>query len=95
MARHWPANARIRFAETDSTCEVTCDRTALPELCGRLFLEWGFSFAGLIVEEGASEWELRYCFYGDGEPGWVHVLVNGPLHEKKFPSIVKLVHAAD
>jgi formate hydrogenlyase subunit 5 len=95
VARHWPANARSRFVETDSRCEVTCDRTALPELCGRLFLEWEFSFAGLIVEEGVSEWELRYCFYGDSEAGWVHVLVNAPLHERNFPSIVKFAHAAD
>ena len=74
---------------------MTCDRAALPELCGRLFLEWEFSFAGLMVEEGASEWQLRYCFYGDGEAGWVHVLVNAPLNETTFPSIVKFVHAAD
>ena len=89
------ASADAHFAATGLTCEVTCDRAALPELCGRLFLEWEFSFAGLIVEEGASEWQLRYCFYGDGEAGWVHVLVSAPLHEKIFPSIVKFVHAAD
>ena len=78
-----------------SACEVTCARAALPELCGRLFLEWDFSFAGLIVEEGASEWQLRYVFYGERDAGWVHVLVTAPLAEKTFPSIVKFVHAAD
>ena len=95
IAQHWPANARCQFAEADLTCEVSCDRTALPELCGRLFLEWEFSFAGLIVEEAATEWLLRYCFYGDGEAGWVHVLVSAPLNETIFPSIVKFAHAAD
>jgi formate hydrogenlyase subunit 5 len=95
IARHWPANTRCQFAEADLTYEVICDRAALPELCGRLFLEWEFCFAGLIVEEAATEWHLRYCFYGDGEAGWVHVLVSAPLNETIFPSIVKFVHAAD
>ena len=95
IERRWPGSARSHFATVDLTGEVTCDRVALGELCGRLFLEWEFSFAGLIVEEGASEWQLRYCFYGDRQAGWVHVLVNAPLDAKIFPSIVKFVHAAD
>ncbi|HVU07958.1 MAG TPA: NADH-quinone oxidoreductase subunit C [Verrucomicrobiae bacterium] len=93
IEQRWPNQAQCRFE--NSTCEVTCDRAALPELCGRLFLEWNFSFAGLTVEETASEWQLRYVFYGEREAGWVHVLVHAPLAEKKFPSIVKFVHAAD
>jgi len=95
IERRWPADARCQFAAAGSTCEVTCNRTVLPELCGRLFLAWQFSFAGLMVEEGASQWQLHYCFYGDGEAGWVHVLVSAPLDETIFPSIVKFVHAAD
>ena len=91
----WPGNVRCEFVAAGLTCEVNCDRATLPQLCGRLFLEWEFSFAGLMVEEGASEWKLHYCFYGDGEAGWVHVLVNAPLNETSFPSIVKFVHAAD
>jgi Ni,Fe-hydrogenase III large subunit/Ni,Fe-hydrogenase III component G len=93
--RRWPGNVRCDFAAASLTCEVTCDRAALPQLCGRLFLAWEFSFAGLMVEEGESEWQLHYCFYGDGEAGWVDVLVNAPLDETIFPSIVKFVHAAD
>ena len=88
-----PAQCRLR--RRIHTCEMTCARAVLPELCGRLFLEWNFSFAGLIVEEGASEWQLRYAFYGESDAGWVHVLVTAPLAEKTFPSIVKFVHAAD
>ncbi len=95
IERRWPGNARCQFAAAGFTCEVTCDRAALQELCGRLFLAWEFSFAGLMVEEGESEWQLHYCFYGEGEAGWVHVLVNAPLNETIVPSIVKFVHAAD
>jgi len=92
--QRWPGQAQCP-PDSGSPCEVTCARATLPELCGRLFLEWNFSFAGLIVEEGASEWQLRYTFYGEGDAGWVHVLVTAPLAEKTFPSIVKFVHAAD
>ena len=92
--QRWPGQVQCR-SDAGSPCEVTCARAALPELCGRLFLEWNFSFAGLIVEEGATEWQLRYCFYGEREAGWVHVLATAPLAEKTFPSIVKFVHAAD
>ena len=95
IERRWPGNAGCHYPATGLTCEVTCDCAALQELCGRLFLEWEFSFAGLIVEEGAKEWQLRYCFYGDREAGWVHVVVNAPLDRTLFPSIVKFVHAAD
>jgi formate hydrogenlyase subunit 5 len=95
IKRRWAGSADCHFAATGRMSEVTCDRNLLPELCGRLFLEWGFSFAGLMVEEGQTEWELRYCFYGDAEAGWVHVFASAPLDQKIFPSIVKFVHAAD
>jgi formate hydrogenlyase subunit 5 len=94
IEQHWP-HMPCRFDETSSTCEIQCTRAALVELCGRLFLEWNFSFAGLMAEEGASEWQLRYCFYGEREAGWVHVLVNFPLDEPTIPSIVKNVCAVD
>ena len=73
----------------------TCARAALPELCGAFSSNGISGFAGLIVEEGASEWQLRYSFYGERDAGWVHVLVTAPLADKNFPSIVKFVHAAD
>jgi Ni,Fe-hydrogenase III component G len=95
IEQRWPGDARCDFDVAHSTCEVKCSRSAMPELCGRLFLEWNFSFAGLVVEENASEWQLRHCFYGEREAGWVHVLATAPLAEKTFPSIVKFVHAAD
>ena len=94
IKQRWP-DVRCDVDTASSMCEVKCSRAVLPELCGRLFLEWNFSFASLIVEEGASEWQLRYCFYGEQEAGWVHVLATAQLAEKTFPSIVKFVHAAD
>jgi Ni,Fe-hydrogenase III large subunit/Ni,Fe-hydrogenase III component G len=94
IEQRWPGQAQCRFDAVSSDGEVACARAALVELCGWLFLEWGFSFAGLIVEEDAAEWRLRYSFYGDRVQGRVHVLVTAPLNERTFPSIVKFVHAA-
>jgi len=95
IERRWPGKAHCGFGASTSTTEVTCSRDVLADLCRSIFQEWGFSFAGLIVEEGASEWQLRYAFYGEGEAGWVHVLVSAPLAANSFPSVVEWIHAAD
>ncbi len=91
----WPGQAQCGFDPSNSTAEVTCARAVLADLCRRIFQEWGFAFAGLIVEEGVNEWQLRYAFYAESEAGWVHVLVSAPLAENAFPSIVEWIHAAD
>ncbi len=91
----WLGQAQHGFEASTSTTEVRCTRTMLVELCRRMVEEWDFSFAGLIVEEGAAEWQLRYAFYGEGGAGWVHVLVSAPLAENVFPSVVEWIHAAD
>lgn len=95
IERRWPADAQARFDDAGSICEIDCPRAILADFGGRLFLDWNFSFAGLIVEELPDEWQLRYCFYGEPDAGWVHLLIKAPLSEKNFPSIVKFVHAAD
>ena len=95
IEQRWRGMTRCRLVAATFACEITCGRAALAELCGWLFSEQGYSFAGLIVEEGAAEWQLRYVFYGEREAGRVHVLVNSPSAERAFPSIVKFVHAAD
>ncbi|HUW75617.1 MAG TPA: NADH-quinone oxidoreductase subunit C [Gallionella sp.] len=93
--QRWPDQAQCRFDISNTIREIVCARAALPELCGYLFLEWNFGFAGLIVEEGENEWQLRYTFYGERDAGWVQVLVIAPIAERTFPSIVEFVHAAD
>ena len=97
IERLFPAGASCRVDAELRMNEVTCERTALVELCRQLLHEWGFSFAGLIVEEGEDQWRLRYVFYGERDAGWVCVLVNGPLAEGIFPSIAaeSRVFAAD
>ena len=96
IEQRWPAAQGVGECRIDGVvCEVPCTPSTLAELCGWLFLEWKFSFAGLVVEQGKDEWQLRYCFYGDADAGWIHIVTHGPLAETTFPSIVKFVHAAD
>jgi Ni,Fe-hydrogenase III large subunit/Ni,Fe-hydrogenase III component G len=95
IQRYWPGSVQYASDASTSTTTVTCTRTLLAQVCQRIIEEWHFSFAGLIVEEGAIEWQLRYAFYAEGEAGWVHVLVSAPLAENVFPSVVKWIHAAD
>lgn len=99
IAERWPGQVRAHLHENPdgrgTMCVIEPSTELLAEVCGRLFLDLGFSFAGLIVEEGETEWQLRYVFYGEHEAGWVHVVKTAPLAQKSFPSIVKFVHAAD
>jgi len=94
VEQRWPKRVHCR-SDDGAALELICTCDALETLCGWLFLEQDFSFAGLVVEEGTDKWHLRYCFYGEGATGWVYVLVSAPLSKPGFPSIVKFVHAAD
>jgi formate hydrogenlyase subunit 5 len=70
------------------------DLASLPSLCRFLFWETGCSFGGLIVEERARNWELRYLFLAPYS-GWIEVLVQLPLEVISVPSISSEVHTAD
>jgi len=91
----WPDKTLTRLDAPRLLCEMECEAAALPAICKWLSLEIHYSFAGLIVEEGSLDWELRYMFYGDRDEGWVHVLTRQPLKNRVFPSISAFVHAAD
>jgi len=95
IGKLWPGQTRYSFDASNVTSEVTCARAALVDVCRRVIEEWGFSFAGLIVEEEAADWQLRYVFYGEADAGWLHLRVSAPLDEKVFPSVVEWIHAAD
>lgn len=95
IERHWRGQAQCSFEAGTSTTEVRCSRAVLVELSRRLVEAWEFSFAGLIVEEATTEWQLRYAFYGDRRSGGVQLLVMAPLTEMVFPSVVEWIHAAD
>ena len=85
----------VRSGAPHSLRELECKPPELADICAELFTEAGYSFAGLIVEEETSQWELRYVFYAGDEAGWVHVVVRQPAADIAFPSISSEVHAAD
>jgi Ni,Fe-hydrogenase III large subunit/Ni,Fe-hydrogenase III component G len=87
IERAWPGQVSCRVYASSDLNEVTCERAVLAELCRRIFHDWGFAFAGLIVEEGSDAWHLRYLFHGDADAGWVHVRVDAPFTDAVFPSI--------
>lgn len=95
IAYRWPDTAHCRVGAEGDSLEVTCDHSPLVDLSGRLFQEWGLSFAGLVVEEDTAHWQLRYVYYGERPAGWVHVLLSVPSDERDVPSIATAVHAAD
>ncbi len=94
IAQRWPGQVQCE-TRTLSGLEVMCATDVLPALSGWLFLDLGYGFAGLIVEEGVDEWLVRYVFYGQEAGQWVHLLATAPLARKNFPSISQFVHAAD
>jgi formate hydrogenlyase subunit 5 len=91
----WQDDVKCVYNSTCLAWEIQCTCSVLIEVCRHLFMEWNCSFAGLIVEQDENECHLRYCFYGDFEEGWFHVLLNTPLDQVKIPSIVEFVCAAD
>lgn len=95
VSRRWRQRIAPRSDARDDSCELSCPSDVLPEVCAWLFTEAGYSFGGLIAEEDASEWALRYVFYGEREAGWVQVIVRAPLGNRTFPSITAAVPAAD
>jgi len=92
----WPDAVELRLDSQVPRCEIACPPEHLPELCGWLVDPLVYSFAGLIAEQEADAWSLRYVFYGaDARAGWVHVLLRRPLAETRFPSISARVRAVD
>ena len=74
---------------------IRCAPGSLRGLCGWLFSELGYSFAGLIVEESPATWKLRYLFYGERTDGQIHVLTECAKPAMTVPSISAEVHAID
>jgi len=91
----WPAGVEGEHDVVRNIISLKCQQDLLPEVCQWLFGERRYCFAGLIVEEGTTLWNLRYLFVGAGESGWVDVQTSAALRERSFQSIGKQVHAAD
>ena len=93
--QRWGGKVQVRLDTARLLCELECENGALADVCTWLNKERNYSFAGLVVEETPSQWELRHMFYGTRPAGWVHLLAHQPLDRPIFPSISSRVHAAD
>jgi formate hydrogenlyase subunit 5 len=91
--KRWPE--RLHVDTGPEAAGLHAESGLLPELGAWLFSDADCAFAGLVVEEGADTWDLRYLFYGRRVPGWIHVVASQPIGHKAFPSISGHVHAAD
>jgi formate hydrogenlyase subunit 5 len=91
--RRWPD--RLRADTGPDVGELHAQSSLLPELSAWLFFHADCAFAGLVVEEGARMWELRYLFHSRRDPGWIHIVTSQPIEHKVFPSVSGFVHAAD
>jgi formate hydrogenlyase subunit 5 len=90
----WPDRLRMRRDSGGRLWELESDSEVAPEICGRLFGEFGYNFGALIAEERRADWELRYVFYG-GDAGIVQVVTRQPLGSSTFRTLIGHVHAAD
>jgi formate hydrogenlyase subunit 5 len=95
LARRWPGQVRAGIDGDGGPCTIRPDLDVLDAVCGWLFGEADYAFAGTIVEERPADWELRHVFYGAPRAGWVHVVAHQPAAAQRFPSISHMVHAAD
>jgi len=93
--KRWPEEMPASIDDGNDMVEVGCEKEGVPEICDWLANEIGCHFLGLTVEEGESEWRLRYLFVGEGSLGHIQVTAGAGLSERSFPSVSDLIHAAD
>lgn len=95
IASRWTGEIGV-IADTENLLvSIECAPHKLPEVCEWLVAKANYRFATLIAGENASEWLLRYIFYGDFGCGQVHVLIRSTKPNSVIPSISAQVHAAD
>ncbi len=95
LASQWAGEVTVSADTEKRSVKIECGRGKLQEVCGWLFSEAKYTLATLVVQDNASDWLLRYIFYGDLGSGQVHVLVHLPKADTIIPSISARVHAAD
>jgi Ni,Fe-hydrogenase III large subunit/Ni,Fe-hydrogenase III component G len=94
-AKRWPGQVQVNLDVRRSICLLTCGGSLLRDICEWVCSTSGYRFATLAVEEEASQWLLRYVFYGQSGIGQLHILLRTPKEDVAIPSISGVVHAAD
>jgi Ni,Fe-hydrogenase III large subunit len=97
---HWIKQVEVLPEGGHYRCEVHCRPSRYRQLC-KWVQAMGFVFAGLLVEQGPVDWQLRYVFCPsdeDSKPAescWIHLLLSQPLSQTSFVSVIDILPAAD
>lgn len=92
----WPKDLEVWADRRKPVSELRISAPRIvPDVARWLTTEAKMRFAGLILEQEHENWEFRYLFYLDHQPGWIHLLLHLPLAEEAVPSISPAVFAAD
>lgn len=78
-----------------TTLIATVTPASLVDVCRVLAGEHAMLAIGLVAEDLAAAWELRYLFHSPTEPLLVHAVTRRPHSETEFPSVTTAVHAFD
>jgi formate hydrogenlyase subunit 5 len=95
IAKRWHWQINVSCDAEVFQCYAECDRKNLLDLCQWLIYEMEYDFAGLVVEETAEDWLVRYIFNGGQASDQVQVCLRLNKAEKTIPSISRIIHAAD
>jgi len=91
----WPSVVEIDVDKALGMAELRCEPEQVPRICEWLIKQQNYCFGGLIVEENATQWDLRYLFVGKGDMGYIRVRTGASLEDCRFQSVSMSVHAAD
>ena len=95
LSSRWPDRLTISLVPDRQLCRIECRPAELIAICDWLSAKLRYRFAGLVIEEAPNNWIGQYIFYGTGEKGFIYLTVRQAKSETSFPSISKVVHAAD
>jgi Ni,Fe-hydrogenase III large subunit/Ni,Fe-hydrogenase III component G len=89
----WKDRVSVKLDPHAHTCRIDCRPEELAQVCQWLSRDLGFAFAALIAEEPTdATFSLRYVFYQDADPPWVHVALQLDPGATIVPSIAGLVN---
>lgn len=92
---NWEGALSAVFNPSPREAEFHCWPDRVNEFCNWLHHQKVFHFAGMIVEERLSRWEISYLFYGEGLIALILVKTEALLEQRSFQNISRTIHAAD
>lgn len=95
VSSRWSAGVTTSLVPGKLLCRIECLLPELTGICNWLTSKQGYRFACMVIEEVPGDWIGQYIFYGGGEKGLIYLTIRQTGSNISFPSISKVVHAAD